>query len=140
MRHNMPDTYAMYMPGMYLMYLAYVLHMPGTCLAYAYNNMSIQVRDLDGHDKPIKVERGICLAHFTVSYVMYMPCIYMAYIQMPGICQTYDWHLIDIYFSYILFTWNLQPCHMPCICHAYCMHIDGIYSCASYNARHMPDI
>jgi hypothetical protein len=49
---------------MYLIYLAYVLHMAGTCLAYAHNAMSIQVRDLDGHYKPIKVEHGICLTYF----------------------------------------------------------------------------
>jgi hypothetical protein len=61
----MPGMHAAYMPGMYLIYLAYVLHMSGNCLAYAYNAMSIQVRDLDGHYKPIKVEHGICLTYFT---------------------------------------------------------------------------
>ena len=74
------------MPGMYPIDLAYVLHMPGTCLACAYNAMSIEVRDLDGHNKPIKVGYGLCLTYFTVPYAMDMPCIYMAYIQMPVIC------------------------------------------------------
>jgi hypothetical protein len=61
-------VYARHISGIYLAYIkvclsyainmpiymtgicpVYAMYMPGVCLAYA---MSIQVRDLDGHDKP----------------------------------------------------------------------------------------
>jgi hypothetical protein len=67
-----------------------------------------------------------------MSYTMYMPCINMAYIQMPDICQTYDWQAIDIYFSYVYV--HMEPFTMSLL--SYAIYALPIYTLDCHMPRH----
>jgi hypothetical protein len=59
-----------------------------------------------------------------MSYAMFMACIYMAYIQMPCICQTYEWQTTDIYFSYVYV--HMEPFTMSLL--SYAMYMPYIFT------------
>ena len=136
----MPGICAMYMPGMHWIDLAYVLHMPGTCLAYAYNAMSIQ------HDPAWETWSGWSqqthkgwtwhmsdIFHSVIchGYALHIYGIYSDANHIPDIWLGYDRRLLFIYFV------HMEPSTMAYAVH---MRVHGICSCASDHARLMPDI